>query len=91
MIGTQRTGRIPGIVISAVVHSGLEVTIDGKPGQLAIVNEHGEIVAQGLAVAREAQAVAVNCYRNMLKGTGHLRVHSECLLKDAESGTGGAA
>lgn len=79
MIGTQKTGRIPGVVISAVVHTGLEVTIDGKPGRLAIVSEDGQIVAEGTAVAREAQAVALNCYRNVLKGQGHLRVHSEMI------------
>lgn len=64
MIGTQPTGRLPGIVISAVTHEGLTVTDDGT------------VIAAGRDVAREAQAVAVNLYREFLKGNGHLRVLS---------------
>ncbi len=77
MIGTQPTGAIAGVVISAVVHKGLEVTVNGKPARLAIVTDDGRIVADGRVVAREAQAVAINCYRNVLKGEGHLRVYGE--------------
>jgi ParB/RepB/Spo0J family partition protein len=33
-------------------------------------------IAAGADVAREAEAVAVNCYRSVLKGQGHLRVMS---------------
>lgn len=77
MIGTQPTGAIAGVVISAVAHRGLEVTVDGKPARLAIITDDGRVVADGQAVAREAEAVALNCYRNVLKGQGHLRVHGE--------------
>lgn len=76
MIGDQPTGAIEGVVISAVSHEGLSVTIDGKPGRLAIVTEDGTVVASGAAVAREAEAVAVNSYRHMLMGKGFLRVMS---------------
>lgn len=76
MIGTQPTGNIPGIVISAVVHEGLTVTVDGKPARLAVLAEDGTVVASGRDVAREAQAVAINLHREFLKGNGHLRVLS---------------
>lgn len=77
MIGEQPTGALPGIVISAVVHEGLTVLVDGQPARLAVVTEDGRIVAIGDGVAREAEAVAVNLYRSFLKSTGHLRVHSK--------------
>jgi len=37
MIGTQPTGAIEGVQISAVSHEGLSVSINGKPGRLAII------------------------------------------------------
>jgi hypothetical protein len=77
MIGTQTTGNVPGVVISAVAHEGLSVTVNGKPARLAVVLEDGTVVAAGRDVAREAQAVAVNLHREFLKGNGHLRVLSD--------------
>lgn len=82
MIGTQQTGRIDGVVISAVAHEGLTVTVNGKPATLAIVLEDGTVISAGKTVAREAQAVAVNCYRSFLKGTGHLRVVGNAIPQD---------
>lgn len=76
MIGQQQTGTIEGVVITAVSHEGLRVSVDGKPARLAIVLEDGTVVSAGDDVAREAEAVAVNCYRNMLQGKGFLRVLS---------------
>lgn len=76
MIGTQPTGAIPGAVITATAHQGLMVEVDGKPARLAIVLEDGTIVSVGPAVAREAEAVAVNNYRAFLKGKGFLRTVS---------------
>jgi hypothetical protein len=76
MIGTQTTGHVPGVVISAVAHEGLTVTVNGKPARLAVVTEDGTVIAAGRDVAREAQAVAVNLHREFLKGNGHLRVLS---------------
>lgn len=76
MIGNQPTGNIDGVVISAVTHEGLSVTVDGRPGRLAVVTEDGQVVAMGQQVAREVRNVAVNCYRSMLMGQGHLRVMS---------------
>ena len=77
MIGTQPTGAIPGVVITAVAHEGLSVQIDGKPGRLAVIDDAGHIVAAGPQVAREAEAVAINSYRSFLIGQGHLRVLSK--------------
>lgn len=74
MIGEQKCGSIPGVVISAVSHQGLTVSFNGEPAQLAILNSLGELVAIGDEVAREAEAVAVNSYRNFLMGKGFLRV-----------------
>ena len=76
MIGTQPTGALAGIIISAVAHEGLTVTVDGKPGRLAILDADGRVVAEGQQVAKEARAVAVNCYRGFLQDAGHLRVRS---------------
>jgi hypothetical protein len=77
MIGAQPEGAITGVVITAVSHEGLKVTVDGKPARLAILSEDGRVIASGDDVAREAEAVALNCYRNFLKGQGHLRVHAK--------------
>lgn len=76
MIGTQMTGRIPGIDISAVVHEGLTVTVNGKPARLAVITDDGHVVATGDDVAFEALAVSINIYQGFLIGKGHLRVHS---------------
>ena len=77
MIGTQPTGAINGVVISAVSNEGLTVMVDGKPAKLAIVTEDGRVIAIGSQVAREAEAVAVNSYRGFLQGKGFLRVLSK--------------
>lgn len=77
MIGTQPTGAIDGVVISAVSHEGLTVMVDGKPAKLAIVTDDGVVIAIGSQVAREAEAVAVNCYRSFLQGKGFLRTLSK--------------
>lgn len=77
MIGTQPTGAINGVVITAVAHEGLTVLANGKPARLAIIDDDGNVLAAGDAVAREAEAVALNCYRNFLKGNGHLRVYKD--------------
>lgn len=73
MIGTQITGAIPGIIISATSHDGLSVLVNGKPALLAVISDDGQVIAAGADVAREAEAVALNNYRNTLKGQGYLR------------------
>ena len=85
MIGHQPVGTLPGVVISAVAHEGLTVTVDGKPARLAIVTDDGQVVAAGPQVAREAEAVAVNCYRGLLMGQGYLRVRGVAIEPDANA------
>lgn len=82
MIGTQPTGAIEGVVVSAVGHEGLSVTVNGQPGRLAIVDAQGRIVAAGDQVATEVEAVAVNSYRAVLKGKGFLRVLSNPIQQE---------
>lgn len=79
MVGDRKTGRVEGVVLTAVVHEGLTVLVNGKPGRLAVLDEHGKVVACGDDVAREAASVAVNNYRNFLKAQGHLRVFGSAL------------
>lgn len=76
MIGTQPTGAIAGVVLTAVAHEGLRVMVDGKPGRLAVLDEAGNVVSSSHLVAREAEAVVLNMHRNFLQGQGHLRVMS---------------
>lgn len=82
MIGEQKTGAIDGLHITAVAHEGLSATFNGQRVQLAIVTEDGKILAHGSRVAQEAEAVAINSYRNFLKGQGHLRVLSNPLTQN---------
>lgn len=77
MIGTQKTGRLPGIVIARTAGKPLTLTIEGQPGVLAVLAADGSIVALGDDVARVLATVCVNFYRAMLKGEGHLRVWGE--------------
>lgn len=86
MIGTQPTGAIAGAVISTVSHEGLSVTVDGRPGRLAILREDGTVYCSGAAVAREAQAVAINGYRAFLQAKGFMRVHGNLLMETFEPG-----
>ena len=72
MIGPQPTGCIDDIVITAQSHTGLKVIARGKPARLAIVTDDGEVIVAGDLVAKEAEAVAINSYRNFLAGKGHL-------------------
>jgi hypothetical protein len=85
MIGQQHTGSIDGVVISAVSHEGLTVTVDGKPARLAVVTDDGQVIAAGVDVAREVRAVAVNSYRGFLQGKGFLRVLSKPIERAAKA------
>lgn len=73
MIGEQPTGALPGIVICATSHEGLQVFADGRRVRLAVIDDDGTVLAAGDDVAREAEAVALNNYRATLKGLGYLR------------------
>lgn len=75
MIGEPEIGSLPGAVLSAVAHEGLTATTpEGKPARLAVLDEDGRVLEVGDAVAREAMAVAIKCYRNFLQGQGYLKV-----------------
>lgn len=75
MIGTPKLGHIKNAAISGKAHTGLIVTtLDGKPAHLAIIDDAGNILESGKAVAEEAMAVSLTIYRNVLQGNGHLRV-----------------
>jgi len=83
MVGQQSTGAIDGVVISVVSHEGLSISVHGRPGRLAILDEHGAIVAAGDDVADEVQAVAINGYRAFLNGQGFVRTRARLPLRSA--------
>lgn len=61
--------------ISAVAHEGLSATTpDGRPARLAIVDDAGNIIDSGPAVAAAAWNVVIESHRNFLIGHGCLRV-----------------
>lgn len=74
MIGTQRTGRLPGIQLSGTAHEGLSITAHGQPAQLAVVTADGHILAVGQQVTDEVEAAAINLYQRWAIGQGHIRV-----------------
>lgn len=74
MIGTRPEGAIDGVVITAVPYIGLVVSVHGRPGRLAIIDESGAVIAAGAQVAEEAEAVSVNSFRAFLKGQGWLKI-----------------
>lgn len=77
MIGNIETGTLKRAEISAVIHQGLTVrTASGKPARLAIIDADGNILESGEDVAREAFNTAIACYKNFLRGQGHLRTAS---------------
>lgn len=77
MIGDQSTGTLGDLHITAVSHAPPQASYQGRRVRLAIVDDNGHILAAGEAVAREVEAVVINCYRNTLRGQGFLRVHSQ--------------
>ena len=78
MIGEQKTGLLKNVILSAVAHEPIKAaTPEGKSAVLAVIDQHGNILAAGDDVANEVRAIAINCYRNFLKGEGYLRVFSQ--------------
>lgn len=64
-------------VISAVIYEGFTCkTCEGKRLTLALVDDAGNIVEAGPAVAKEAWNVCIAVQRNFWKGQGHLRTVS---------------
>ncbi|MFD1691584.1 hypothetical protein ACFSHR_08595 [Azotobacter chroococcum] len=78
MIGIPETGTLEHGCISANVTSGYQLaTADGRPARLAIIDEQGNVVEAGDAVAREAWNVCIAVIKNFKIGMGHIVVHSE--------------
>lgn len=74
MIGEQETGLITTAIISKVAHEDLSITtLDGKPARLAILDDAGNILAEGTAVAQEVHNVTINAFRTYARGQGFLR------------------
>ncbi|HEL4110771.1 TPA: hypothetical protein UM343_000892 [Stenotrophomonas maltophilia] len=60
--------------IGAVIFEGITVTDgEGRPAQLAVIDQNGRVVAAGPHVAKAAWTASVEAYRNHLRGYGHLR------------------
>lgn len=61
--------------LSGAAHEGLRVTtLDGRPARLAIIDEDGNVLEEGPAVANACWRTAASVLRNFLRGLGHLRV-----------------
>lgn len=74
MIGTQPTGRIAGVTVTAKTHGGVRVLVNGKPAHVTILDDSGNVVAAGIDVADEIEAMAVNSYRDFLTDPNRLKV-----------------
>ena len=78
MIGIPETDTLEHARISANVNSGYQVTTaDGRRARLAIIDDDGNVIEAGVAVAREAWNVCIAVQKNFWIGQGHLVVHSE--------------
>jgi len=63
--------------ISATVSTGYTVTTaDGKRAQLAIIDENGNVLEAGQAVAWAAWRACIEVQENFWEGQGHLVVHA---------------
>ena len=77
MIGIPETGTLENGRIAASVTSGYKfTTADGRPARLAIIDDQGNVVESGEAVAREAWNVCIAVIKNFKIGQGHIVVHS---------------
>jgi len=77
MIGIPKTDTLELGRISANISSGYEFsTADGRPARLAIIDDNGNVIEAGDAVAREAWNVCIAVMKNFKIGQGHIVVHS---------------
>lgn len=77
MIGIPETGTLERCAISANINTGFRVTTsNGRPARLAIIDDEGNIIEAGEAVAKEAWNVCIAVQKNFWIGQGHLVVHS---------------
>lgn len=65
-------------IISAVGHAGYAcATRSGKTLHLALIDDEGNVVESGPAVAKEAWDVCIQVQHNFWIGKGYLRVMSD--------------
>lgn len=77
MIGIPETGTLKQCTISADINTGFQIkTADGKQARMAIIDDDGNIIEAGAAVAKEAWNVCIAVQKNFWIGQGHLVVHS---------------
>ena len=73
--GQPKTGTLANSIMSARCFEPFAVTTrDGRPARIAIIDDQGNIIDAGDAVAKEAWNVMVAVYKNYLVGQGHVRV-----------------
>lgn len=63
-----------GIRITATTCAPLNVTVNGKPGQIAILDEHGQVIASGRQVGFECAAVLRGAVERYWEACGWLTV-----------------
>jgi len=63
-----------GITISGVSHAPLSISINGRPGRLAILDESGQVVNDSQDVADECAAVVVGVLHNFWAARGWIKV-----------------
>ncbi|WP_313731319.1 hypothetical protein [Pseudomonas sp.] len=69
--------KLAGAKLSATVSTGFTAKSEsGAPAQMAIIDEHGNILAAGKDVAWAAWRVCVEVQENFWEGQGHLVVHT---------------
>jgi hypothetical protein len=63
-----------GITISGVSHAPLSISVNGRPGRLAIIDEDGRVVTDSQDVAEECAAVVVGVLHNFWAARGWIKV-----------------
>jgi len=82
MIGIPPVESLEKAIISGHIAKGLSAkTRDGRILQMALIDERGNIVEEGDAVANEAWNVAIGTYKDWMLGNGHLRVYYDSPCK----------
>jgi len=80
-----------GIRITATLHAPLDVTVNGRPVRIAIVDESGQVVASGRQVGLECAAVLQQAVERYWQCCGWLTVdNGPDTLKRAERDIVGA-
>lgn len=71
---TPRPLREQGIQIEGTSHQPLQITANGRPARLAVLDESGQVIAQGAVVSAECAAVVVEVLHNFWRCQGWQRV-----------------